>query len=184
MVGLGHGELVAVTLGKTSQLLIEQKHNVHPNTEVWRSEEALPLGQATLLDFLEMVLPSRGANDNRDVQIEAKVDVAHHLVGLAEVDGDIGLFELFEAFLPFLGIVDGDDDFMLVGEGGFLHLVTHFSVSNDCYFHVVDFLSQNFQNHQNLLFTRKVANRLLSCGDAVVEPHLFMMDVLHVLWVL
>ena len=64
-----------------------------------------------------------------DVQVEAAVDVAHHLVGLAKVDGDIGLFQLFEACFPFLGIVDGDDDIMLTGEGGFLHLVAHLSVS-------------------------------------------------------
>ena len=36
---------------------------------------------------------------------------------------------------PFLGIVDGDDDFMLAGEGGFLHLVPHLSVSDYGDFH-------------------------------------------------
>jgi hypothetical protein len=69
------------------------------------------------------------------MQVKAAVDVAHHLVGLAEVDGDIGLFQLLYALFPFLGIVDGDDDFMLAGEGGFLHLVPHLSVSDYGDFH-------------------------------------------------
>ena len=41
------------------------------------------------------------------------------------------------------------------------------------------FLSQNLQNFQNLLQLGKVANRLLSCGEAVAEPHPFVIGVLH-----
>ena len=95
----------------------------------------LKLGQTTLLDFLKMVLPGRGSHYDGYMQIKTAVDVAHHLVGLAEVDGDIGLLQLLHAFFPFLRVVDGDDDFMLAGKGGFLHLVAHLSVSYDSDFH-------------------------------------------------
>ena len=91
--------------------------------------------QTSCLDFLEMVLPSRGADDNRNMQVEAAVNIIDHLVGLAEVDGDIGLFQLINAFFPFFGVVDGDNDFMLTGESGFLHFVAHLSVSDYCNFH-------------------------------------------------
>ena len=139
VMGLGQRELVAVFLCKFCQLLVEHKYDVHSNAEVGRSKEALTLGQATLLDFLKMVLPSRSADDNRNMQVEAAVNVADHLVGLAEVDGDIGLLQLLNALFPFLGIVDGDDDFMLMGEGGFLHFVAHLSVSDYGDFHCVYF---------------------------------------------
>jgi hypothetical protein len=69
------------------------------------------------------------------MHVEAVVDVAYHLVRLTEVDGNVSLFQLFDAFFPFLGIVDGDDDFMLTGEGGFLYLMAHLSISNYCNFH-------------------------------------------------
>lgn len=135
VVRLGHGELVAILFRKLGQLLVEQEHDVHPNAKIGRGEEALLFCQTALFDFLEMVLPGRGAHYDRLVHIKAAVDVGHHLVGLAEVDGDIGLLDEVEAFLPFLGIVDGNDDIMLAGEGGFLHLVTHLSVSDYCDFH-------------------------------------------------
>ena len=78
-----------------------------------------------------MVLPGCGTHNNGNVKVETAVDIAYHLVGLAEVDGNIGLFQLRDAFYLFLRVVDGDDDFMLAGEGGFLHLVTHLSVSDN-----------------------------------------------------
>jgi hypothetical protein len=113
-------------------------------------EEALLFVEAAFFDFRKMLLPSRSANNNRDVHIETAMNIPHHLVGLAEVDGDVGLFQLVKAFLPFLGIIDGDDDVMLSGEGGFLHLVAHLSVSYNCYFHI-RFLEQNLQNRQNFI---------------------------------
>ena len=82
-----------------------------------------------------MLLPGCGAHHDGQVQVETAVDVADHLVGLAEFDGYVGLAQQREAFFPFLGVVDGDDDFMLAGEGGFLHLVAHLSVSYDGDFH-------------------------------------------------
>ena len=41
------------------------------------------------------------------------------------------------------------------------------------------FLKQNLQNRQNLFSTGKVANWLLSGGEAVAEPHPFIIEVLH-----
>jgi hypothetical protein len=134
-MGLSHRELVAILLSKLRQLLVEYEHNVHPNAEVGRMEEALLFVEAAFFDFFEMVLPSRSANNNRNMQVKTAVDVAYYLVGLTEIDGDISLFQLLNAFFPFFGIVNGDDDFMLVGKGGFLHLVPHLSVSYDGDFH-------------------------------------------------
>jgi hypothetical protein len=42
---------------------------------------------------------------------------------------------LFDAIFPFQGVVNSDDNAMLTGEGGFLYLVAHFSVSDYCNFH-------------------------------------------------
>ena len=135
VVRLGHGELVAILFRKLGQLLVEQEHDVHPNAKIGRGEEALLFCQTALFDFLEMVLPGRRTHDDGYTKIEATVDVGHHLVGLAEVDGDIGLFDKFKSFFPFLGIVDSNDDAMLAGEGGFFHLVAHLSVSDYSNFH-------------------------------------------------
>ena len=136
VMGLDHGELVAIAFREFRQLLVEQKHDVHPNAEVGCMEKALTFGKTAFFDFLEMILPSCGAHNNGQMQVEAAVDVTHHLVGLAEIDGNVGSLELFDALFPFLRIVDGNHNFVLVGDGSFLHLVAHLSVSDDCNFHV------------------------------------------------
>ena len=119
VVCLGQRKLVAISLGQSGKLLVEQKHDIHPDAEIGCGEQALLLSQTALLDFLVMFLPGSGAHHDGQVQVEAAVDVADHLVGLTEFDGDVGLFQQAEAFFPFLGVVDGDDDFMMTGKGGF-----------------------------------------------------------------
>ena len=64
VMGLSHRKLVTVLFCELRQLLVEQKHDVHPDAEIGRMEEALLFGQTASLDFLEMVLPGCSANHN------------------------------------------------------------------------------------------------------------------------
>ena len=63
------------------------------------------------------------------MQVETTVDVGESLVGLAELNGDIGGFQQRKPFAPFLFIVDGNHNLAAFGKGGFLHLVPHLPVS-------------------------------------------------------
>src|SRR5690606_1299297 len=102
---------------------------VYSNAEVRAVHQRFVTFQAPFFDVGKLFIPTGSTYDNRQVRLEAQVDIGHSCLGSAEINGHIGTRQIGRSNIPPVVFVHNQMNMVSALEGKFLNNAPHFSVS-------------------------------------------------------
>src|SRR5690606_22860778 len=108
---------------------IDMKKDIHPYTEVVAIQKRLLVALAIGLYLAQVFVPTCRADHNWKVSFKTKGNIRYSSVWCAEINGNIGILQIFWADVFSIVFVYDQGYFMTSFESKFFNELPHFAVS-------------------------------------------------------